>query len=481
MKRTNNDAQPATGQPSAESVERRPPAKGNPVCATMTGTRRPEAVSSALSRVREAARRDSKQRFTSLLHHVNVDLLREAYYSLKRDVAAGVDGVTWSEYGERLEERLPDLHDRVQSGRYRAKPSKRAWIPKSDGRQRPLGIAALEDKIVQQALVRILQEIYEEDFCGFSYGFRPGRNQHKALDAIYVAIMRKKVSWVLDADIHGFFDAIEHDWLMKFVGHRIADPRILRLIRKFMRAGISEDGEWSETVAGTPQGAVISPLLANIYLHYVLDQWVQWWRGRHARGEVYIVRYADDFVMGFQHRSDAQRFQAELRERLRKFGLELHEGKTRLIEFGRFAIENRKERGEGKPETFDFLGFTHICAKRRKDGGFTLRRTTIAKKLRAKIKEVKETLMRNRHRPVPEQGRWLGLVVQGHFNYYGVPGNRKALDTFRTQTGHAWIKALRRRSHKARNLTWARLQGWMSRWIPTARLVHPYPNQRLCV
>lgn len=462
-------------------MERRPSAKGNPGRATMTGTQRPEAVSNALDRVREAAKRDSKQQFTNLLHHVTVDLLRDSYFALKRNAAAGIDGVTWLEYGEGLEERLPELHDRIQSGRYKARPSKRAWVPKPDGSKRPLGIAALEDKIVQQALVRVLQAIYEEDFLGFSYGSRPGRSQHNALDATYVAITRKKVGWVLDADIRGFYDAVDHEWMMKFVEHRITDSRILRLLRKFLRAGVSEDGEWTKTVVGTPQGAVISPLLANIYLHYVLDLWVQWWRSHRARGEVYIVRYVDDFVMGFQYPSDARRFRAALKERLLKFNLELHEGKTRLIEFGKFAIEDRDERGEGKPETFDFLGFTHICAKRKDTGGFMLRRKTIAKRLRTKARQVRDILMRNRHKPVPEQGGWLRSVVQGHFNYYGVPGNRKALDTFRTAIGRAWIKALRRRSQRGQNLTWARLQRWVKRWIPTARVVHPFPNQRFRV
>lgn len=462
-------------------MERRPSAKGNPEQATMTGTLRPEAVSSALGRVREAARRDSKQQFTSLLHHVTVDLLRDSYFSLKRDAAAGVDGITWSEYGEELEEHLPNLHDRIQSGRYRARPSKRAWIPKPDGRKRPLGIAALEDKIVQRALVQVLQTIYEEDFLGFSYGSRPSRSQHNALDAIYVAITRKKVGWVLDADIRGFYDAVDHEWLMKFVQHRITDPRMLRLVRKFLRAGVSEDGEWIRTVVGTPQGAVISSLLANIYLHYVLDLWVQWWRTHHARGEVYIVRYVDDFVMGFQYPSDARQFRIALKERLLKFNLELHEEKTRLIEFGRFARENRKERGEGKPETFDFLGFTHICGKRKDTGGFLLRRKTIAKRLRTKVSEVRETLMRNRHKPLPEQGSWLRSVIRGYCNYYGVPGNRKALVTFRTEVVRGWMKALRRRSQRGQNLTWARLQRWAKIWIPTVQAVHPFPTQRFCV
>ncbi len=470
------------GQPPAESVEKRHPTKGNPGQATVTCTQRQKSASSALARVREAARRDSKQRFTSLLHHVNVGLLREAFDALKRDAAPGVDGVTWEQYdGEGLVERLADLHERVQSGRYRAKPSKRAWISKSDGRQRPLGMAALEDKIVQQALCWILQAIYEEVFYDFSYGFRPGRSQHNALDAIYMAIKCRKVSWVLDADVRSFFDSVDHTWLMKFVEYRVADPRVLRLIRKFLRAGVSEDGQWSKTVVGTPQGSVISPFLANIYLHYVLDRWVDWWRANGARGEVYIVRYADDFVLGFQYRSDAQRLQAELSQRLEMFGLALHEGKTRLIEFGRFASANRKERGEGKPETFDFLGFTHICTKTWKGERFTVRRKTIAKRLRTKVKEVKQLLMRRRHTPVPEQGRWLRSVVQGYFNYHGVPGNREALNTFRTQINRAWLRALRSRSQKGRSLTWERMTKLIATWIPTAKIVHPYPDQRFCV
>jgi RNA-directed DNA polymerase len=423
MKRANKDTQPnSTGQPSGELVEKRPPTKGNTGQTTVTGTQGSEAASSGLSRVREAAKRDTKLQFNNLLHHVSIDLLRQSYLSLKRWVAAGVDGVTWQEYGEGLEKRLHDLHDRVQSEQYQAKPSKRTWITKSNGEQRPIGIAALEDKIVQQALTIVLQQIYEEDFRGFSYGSRPGRNQHNALDAIYVAITQRRVSWILDADIRKFYDSLDHEWLMKFVGHRVSDPRILRLLRKFLRAGVSEDGKWSKSVVGTPQGAVISPLLANIYLHYVLDLWVEWWRRHHAHGEVYIVRYSDDFVMGFQYRSDAERFQAELKERMAQFSLEMHEEKTRLVEFGRFAVKDRKERGDKKPETFDFLGFTHICAQKR-NGSFTIYRKTMSKRLRAKIKEVRDKLIRNRHRPVAEQGAWLKAVLQGHFNYFGVPGN----------------------------------------------------------
>jgi len=468
------------GQPPAEFVEKRPRAEGNTGEATVFDTQGSKEASSALSRVREAAKRDSKLQFSNLLHHVNVDLLRQSYWALNRQAATGVDDVTWQEYGKELEERLPALHDRVQSERYQAKPSKRIWILKSDGQQRPIGIASLEDKIVQQALSTVLQQIYEEDFLGFSYGSRPGRSQHNALDAIHVAITQKKVGWVLDADISKFYDSLDHEWLMKFVGHRVTDPRLLRLLRKFLRAGVSEDGEWSKTVVGTPQGAVISSLLANIFLHYTLDLWVKQWRSRHARGEVYIVRYSDDFVMGFQYRSDAVQLQTELKERMSKFGLEMHEGKTKLIEFGRYAIGNRKKYEEEKPDTFDFLGFTHICSKK-KNGRFTIYRKTITKRLRDKVKKVRETLIRKRHRPVSEQGAWLRAVMQGHFNYYGVPGNRKALDTFRRQIQRSWLRALRRRSQKARSLTWERMKKLTRTWLPTARVVHPYPDQRLCV
>jgi group II intron reverse transcriptase/maturase len=415
------------------------------------------------------------------MHHITVDLLRASYYMLKKDVAAGVDDVTWHEYGEGLEGRVMDLHGRVQSGRYRAKPSKRIWIPKPDGRQRPIGIAALEDKVVQQAVVWVLNQIYEEDFHGFSYGFRPGRGQHNALDAIWVGITQRKVSWVLDADIKSFFDTINHSWMMTFLERRIADLRMLRLIRKWLRAGVSEDGEWSRTEVGTPQGSVISPLLSNIYLHYVLDEWVREWRKGQARGEIIIVRYADDYVMGFQYRREAERFLTEMKERFDTHGLEVHSEKTRLIEFGRFAEQNRAERGEGKPETFDFLGFTHICSRTRKDKYFTVRRKTISKRLRAKIKEVRQELMCIRHEPVPQQGKWLRSVAVGHFAYFGVPGNKEAMETFRTEVIKAWLRALRSRSQKARGLTWARIQRLVAIWIPTARIQHPYPNQRLCV
>jgi group II intron reverse transcriptase/maturase len=374
-----------------------------------------------------------------------------------------------------------DLHDRVQSGRYRAKPSKRVWLPKPDGRHRPIGIAALEDKIVQQGVVWVLNQIYEKDFHGFSYGFRPERSPHNALDAIWVGITQRKVNWVLDADIKSFFDTINHRWLMEFLKRRIADPRMLRLIRKWLRAGVSEDGEWSRTEVGTPQGSVISPLLSNIYLHYVLDQWVTERRKNKAIGEVIIVRYADDFVMGFQYRREAERFLGEMKERFDQYGLEIHREKTRLIEFGRFAEANRTERGEGKPETFDFLGFTHICSRTQKGNRFTIRRKTIAKRLRTKLKEVREAIIRRRHEPVPALGKWLRSVIQGHLNYFAVPGNRKAVDRFRTEINRAWLFALRRRSQKSRNLTWDRIKRLIKTWIPTAKTQHPYPNQRLCV
>ena len=434
-----------------------------------------------LDRIREAATRDGNQRFTNLMHHLTAELLREAYEALKRNAAAGVDDVTWQEYGEGLESRIMDLHDRVQSGRYRAKPSKRVWLPKPDGRHRPIGIAALEDKIVQQGTIWVLNQIYEKDFYGFSYGFRPERSPHNALDAIWVGITQRKVNWVLDVDIKSFFDTINHAWLMEFLKRRIADPRMLRLIRKWLRAGVSEDGEWSRTEVGTPQGSVISPLLSNIYLHYVLDQWVTEWRKNKAIGEVIIVRYADDFVMGFQYRREAERFLGEMKERFDQYGLEIHREKTRLIEFGRFAEANRTERGEGKPETFDFLGFTHICSRTQKGNRFTIRRKTIAKRLRTKLKEVREAIIRRRHEPVPALGKWLRSVIQGHLNYFAVPGNRKAVDRFRTEINRAWLFALRRRSQKSRNLTWDRIKRLIKTWIPTAKTQHPYPNQRLCV
>lgn len=460
----------------AEEAEGRGLTKGNTQQSATPRTQCRAGVSNGLLRVREVARQDRCARFTALLHHVNVDLLRESFYALKRQAAPGVDGVTWRQYEVDLESQLRELHERVHRGTYRAQPSKRTYIPKPDGRMRPLGITALEDKLVQQAVATVLNHVYEEDFLGFSYGFRPGRSQHRALDALWVGIVGKKVNWVLDADIRGFFDTLDHGWLLKFVEHRIADRRTLRLIRKWLRAGVSEDGKWSRTTVGVPQGAVISPLLGNVYLHYVFDLWVQQCRTRYARGDVIVVRYADDIVMGFQHRAEAERFLKDLKERFGKFGLALHPDKTRLIEFGRFAADNRRRRNRGKPETFDFLGFTHACGRKRK-GGFTVTRKTMATRLRAKLSEVKAVLMRCRHSPLHQQASWLGRVVRGYFNYHAIPGNRYLLDTFRTQVIRHWLHALRRRSQKHR-MNWARFAKLVTRWIPKARILHPYPSER---
>jgi group II intron reverse transcriptase/maturase len=435
------------------------------------------SVWTGLERVRQVACRDRHARFTALLHHVSLDLLRDSYYALKRSAAPGVDGLTWRQYEADVEDRLADLHTRVQSGTYRALPSKRTYIPKADGRLRPLGIAALEDKIVQYAVVRVLNAIYESDFLGFSYGFRPKRGCHDALDALWVGLMGRKVNWVLDADIRGFFDTMDHGWMMKFLEHRIADPRMLRLLRHWMRAGVMEGGQWSSTTVGTPQGAVVSPLLANVYLHYVLDLWVNQWRKRSAGGEVIIVRYADDFVLGFQYRHEAERFLRELQERLGKFGLALHPDKTRLLEFGRFAAKDRQKRGECRPETFDFLGFTHFCGRQRKKRGFTVARQSAAKRLRLRLRQVRQALLQRRHLPIPAQGAWLRSVVQGYLNYHAIPGNEDRLKTFRTQSIRHWLFALRRRSQKAR-MPWKRFVPLIERWIPNPKILHPYPDVR---
>ncbi len=464
------------GQPAAEASEERDLAKGNTDSETRTGLGAGQGVSSGLDRVRHVARKDKEARFTALLHHVDVARLETAYRAIRPQAAAGVDGVTWQDYGQDLEANLRDLHRRVHSGAYRARPSRRVYIPKADGRQRPLGIAALEDKIVQRAVVEVLNAIYEEDFVGFSYGFRPGRKPHDALDALAAGILRKKVNWVLDADICDFFSRLDHVWIEKFLGHRIADKRVLRLIRKWLNAGVIEDGSWSETPEGSPQGASASPLLANVYLHYVFDRWARQWRRQHAHGDVIIVRFADDLVAGFEHREDAQRFLADLRERFEKFGLELHPEKSRLIEFGRFAAQRRRARGLGKPETFNFLGLTHICGKTR-EGRFKLKRITISKRLRAKLAEVKDQLKRRRHLPLPEQGQWLGSVVRGHLAYYAVPGNSRALRAFRDQVTRHWFKALRRRSQRHR-LDWEKMNRLAARWLPPVHIVHPYPGVR---
>ena len=433
-------------------------------------------LQSALERIRQVACRDKGARFTALWHHVyNVDRLREAYFSLKRNAAPGVDGETWQHYGEDLEGNLQELCTRLKRGAYRAKPVRRVYIPKADGRQRPLGVTALEDKVVQRAVVKVLNAIYESDFLGFSYGFRPGRNPHNALDALYVGIMRKRVNWMLDADIRGFFDAIDHEWLMKFVEHRIADQRVLRHIKKWLNAGVMEDGKRTQAEKGTPQGGSVSPLLANVYLHYVFDLWVHQWRKRHARGEVIIVRFADDFTVGFQYREDAERFLEELRERFQRFHLELHPEKTRLMEFGRYAAENRKRRGEGKPESFDFLGFTHTCDKTR-NGKFIVLRQTMRKRLQSKLREIKIELKRRLHHPVPEVGQRLRSVMQGQFNYYAVPRNQRKLGAFKYQVYRLWLRTLRQRSQRHR-MTGERMNRLADCWFPPIRILHPYPEQ----
>ena len=417
-----------------------------------------------------------QERFTALLHHLTINLLRESFYVLKRKAAPGVDGVRWKEYAAGLEDHLADLHSRVHGGTYRAKPSRRVYIPKADGRQRPLGIAALEDKIVQQAVVTVLNEIYEADFKGFSYGFRPGRNPHQALDALSVGIHRKRVNWVLDADIRGFYDHMSHEWTLKFVEHRVGDRRILRLIQKWLQAGVSEDGQWSETKVGTPQGAVVSPLLANVYLHYVFDLWAEAWRKKVAAGDVIIVRYADDLVVGFENRAEAERFLAAFRERLAKFGLELHPEKTRLIEFGRFAARDRERRGEGKPETFTFLGFTHHCGRLR-NGYFTVGRQTAKKRLVAKLREIKAELVRQRHAPVAQIGEWLRKVVSGYHQYHAIPGNIKRLSIFRHRLRRLWWVVMTRRSQRGQ-VSWERMTALLDRWVPKARVLHPFPTER---
>jgi RNA-directed DNA polymerase len=463
-------------QAKEESEEGRPRIKENAGPIYTRPTQSGERVSQGLGGVRQAARERKKEKFTTLLHHLTEARLGDSFYRLKREAATGVDGVTWREYESGLAERLKDLHSRVHRGAYRAQPSRRTYIPKADGRQRPIGIAALEDKIVQGAVATILNQIYEEDFLGFSYGFRPGRSQHDALDALTVGIRRRRVNWVLDADIRGFFDNLDHEWLMKFVQHRVADPRMQRLIQKWLKAGVSEEGIWSETKIGTPQGAVISPMLANIYLHYVLDQWVEAWRKKVARGDVAVVRYADDFVMGFQERAEAERFLEELRERLRKFGLELHAEKTRLIAFGRKPESDWRQGKGGKPGTFDFLGFTHSCGRTRK-GDFTVRRETVGKRMRAKLKDIKQQLRIRMHAPVAETGKWLRSVVQGFFTYHAIPGNSRRLSAFRDAVKRLWWQVLRRRGQR-RPWTWERLIPFANRWIPSLRILHPYPSVR---
>jgi group II intron reverse transcriptase/maturase len=436
-------------------------------------------VTQALDRVREAARQREKGQFTTLLHHINADTLRTAFYALKRKAAPGVDGITWQDYEADLEPRIEDLHGRVHRGAYRPQPSRRTYIPKADGKQRPLAIAALEDKVVQGATVMALNAIYEGDFCGFSYGFRPGRGPHDALDALSTAIKIRKVNWILDADIQNFFGAVSQNWLVRFLEYRIGDKRIIRLIRKWLKAGILEDGVVTVDDRGTGQGSVISPLLANIYLHYCFDLWAERWRRREAQGDMIVVRYADDLAVGFEHEGDAHRFLDAMRERLGEFALSLHPDKTRLIEFGRFAAVDRKRRGLGKPETFAFLGFTFICGKSRQ-GSFQLHRKTRRDRMRAKLKDIKAELRRRMHQPIPTQGLWLKQVVTGHFAYYAVPTNSRALSAFRHYVTDLWRRTLRRRSQKD-GFTWERMTKLVDVWLPQPRILHPWPDVRFDV
>lgn len=444
---------------------------------TIARTQSRQAMSFGLDGVRQRAEKDRRTKFTALLHHVTATLLRKSYYQLKKDAVAGVDEETWREYYMGHWDRIENLHERIHKGSYRAQPSRRSYISKEDGTQRPLGIAALEDKIVQQAIRTVLSQIYEADFVDFSYGFRENRSQHDALDALYVGITSKKINWILDADIKGFFDNINHDMLIEFLELRIGDNRVIRLIKKWLKTGYIEDGKRIKQEVGTPQGSVISPLLANVYLHYVLDVWASWWRKSRMNGDMIIVRYADDFVIGFQYRDEAQVFLTALRDRLTKYKLTLHPDKTRLIEFGRYAADNRRKRGEKKPETFDFLGFTHISSKNQ-HGYFFLRRITIKKRFKKKMKEVVQELNKKMHANMKETGEWLASVITGYANYYGVPGNMKRVQEFKQRCEREWIKVLRRRSQKARKLKWGDVREKFKKLLPTLKVVHPYPEKR---
>jgi RNA-directed DNA polymerase len=473
-KPTNN-----AGPPAAEPVEPRAGTKRNAGEQSTHRTQSRARVTQALARVRKTARQRKKEKFTALFHHLSVDLLREAFLVLKRDAAPGMDGLRWQAYAADLERNLTDLHARVQRGAYRASPSRRTYIPKADGRQRPLAVVALEDKIVQRATVAVLNCIYEEEFLGFSYGFRPKRSQHDALDALAVGITDKKVNFILDADVRSFFDEVSQRWLIRFVEHRIGDPRIIRLIQKWLKAGVLEDGVVTVSEKGTGQGSVISPLLANVYLHYVFDLWAERWRRREATGGMMIVRYADDIVVGFAHEVDARRFWNAMRKRFEEFALSLHPEKTRLIEFGRQAANRRERSGLGRPETFNFLGFTHICGRSR-HGKFLLKRKSRRDRMRGKLTEIKEEMRRRMHQPIPEQGRWLAQVVRGYFAYHAVPTNSATIGAFRHHVVDLWRCSLSRRSQRG-GITWQRIKQIADDWLPKPKIRHPWPQQRFAV
>ena len=462
----------------AEFVEGRALAKGNSGQTAAVWTQRQGAASPGLMAVRQVARRDKKVRLTALLHHVDVELLRRSYWALKRQAAPGVDGVTWAAYEEELQDKLSRLHQRVHEGTYRARPARRVLIPKADGSSRPLGIQCLEDKIVQQAVAYVLDAVYEDAFCGFSYGFRPGRSPHDALDALHTGIYRRKINWVLDADIQDFFGSMSHEWMIRFLEHRIGDRRLIRLIKKWLTVGTADDtGQITRSERGTPQGSVLSPVLANVYLHYVFDLWVQAWRKRQVSGDVVVVRYADDIVMGFQFAPEARGLRRAVEARMSRFGLTLHRQKTRLLQFGRYAMEHRRRQGLGRPETFDFLGFTHHCDRARSNGWFVIRRRTIRSRMVAKLQAIKLELRRRLHRPISETGQWLRQVIRGHLNYYAVSGNGPRLRTFVRAVAWYWFRSLRRRSQRTR-MTQARFWPMANRFLPPVRILHEQPMFR---
>lgn len=464
---------------AAEWVEPRAGTKGNADHEGSPRTQRRDQEMPGLARIRQAARRDKSSQLTALLHHIHRDSLAEAFYALKRDAAAGVDGMTWRAYEHDLSTRLKGLEDRIHRGAYHPLPSRRRMIPKAGGGERPLAITALEDKIVQRAVQTVLNAIYEEDFLGFSYGFRPGRSQHDALDALVVGIGQKRINWILDADIRSFFDTVSQEWLIRFVEHRVGDKRIIRLLQKWLKAGVLEDGKVSVSEAGTGQGSVISPLLANIYLHYVIDLWAKQWCRREVKGDMIIVRYADDIVVGFEHEAEARRFLEAMGERLRGFALSLHPDKTRIVEFGRSAAANRMRRGLGKPETFTFLGFTFICAKTAA-GRFLIKRKSRRDRVLRKLKDIKEDLRRRCHQRIAEQGKWLGQVVRGFFNYHAVPTNFEALRMFRRQVIWLWKRALTARGNRDKTY-WNEIMKLAKDYLPTPRILHPWPEQRFAV
>ena len=469
------------GPSAAEGMEGRERTKGNSPERIVSRTQSRTDTPSALARVRQTAHRDKALRFTALLHHVyDSGRLRTAYFALKRDASAGIDGETWRHYGEELEANLQDLAARLQRGAYRAKPVRRAYIPKADGRQRPLGVPTLEDKIVQRAVVEVLGAIYETDFLGFSYGFRPRRSPHQALDALAVGIGTKRVKWVLDADLRSFFDTLKHDWLVKFVEHRIGDRRVLRLIQKWLAAGVLEDGRRTVSEVGTVQGGSVSPLLANIYLHYVFDLWVQRWRKKRAQRRCRRRALRRRLHRGVRAPARGRAVPRRVARAVGAIRLGAAPGQDAT---GRIRALRRDQIGGGGASASrrrsTFLGFTHICGWTRA-GHFTVLRHTMRKRWQAKLQEVKAELRRRGHASIPELGAYLRSVVGGHVRYYGVPLNSRAIQAFRWAVGRLWKRTLERRSQRTR-VAWARMRRLIDRWLPPARVCHPYPLVRLGV